>query len=123
MSGGALKTLADVRPEDDFDGDGSSNLHEFQSGTFPWLANDCFAMDDLEHDANGRFSFSFLAVDGFVYEVLASTNLTSGVWNKQLFASTPTAPVEPGYILGDDTFKTIYVEATNAVEFIRLTIK
>lgn len=122
-SGGALKTLADVRPGDDFDGDGSSNLHEFLSGTFPFLANDCFSMDDLASDENGRFSFRFLAVDGFTYQVHAATNLTTKVWKDQPFATTSTEPVAPGFIFGDDTFKTIYVEATGPVNFFRLTIK
>jgi hypothetical protein len=123
QSGGALGTLADVRPEDDFDGDGSSNLHEFQSGTFPFLAYDCFALDEAGRDANGRFSFRFLAVKGFTYQVLASTNLTAGTWSDQPFAATPAAPVAPGFIFGDDSFRTIYVEATNAAAFFRLRIK
>ena len=122
-SGGALETLADVKPHDDFDGDGASNLHEFLSGTFPFLANDCFSMDDVTSDAYGRFSFRFLAVDGFTYHVLAATNLTTKVWSDQPFATIPTAPVAPGFIFGDDTFKTIYVEATDPVRFYRLSIR
>jgi hypothetical protein len=123
QSDGVLHTLADVRPGDDFDGDGSSNLHEFLSGTFPFLAHDCFAFDQLERVSDGRFSFQFLAVKGFTYQVHSSTNLTAGTWSDQFFATTPTAPVAPGFIYGDDTFKTVFVESTNSVGFFRLSIK
>ena len=123
QSDGALHTLTDVRPGDDFDGDGSSNLHEFQSGTFPFLANDCFKVDQLKCVADGRLSFSFLAVKGFTYQVHSSTNLTAGTWHDQSFATIPTAAVAPGFIFGDDTFKTVYVESTNSVGFFRLSIK
>lgn len=123
QSEGALGTLADVKPGDDFDGDGSSNLHEFQSGTFPFLAHDCFALDQVEHGATERFSFRFLAVKGFTYQVSGSTNLTAGAWSDVPFATTPTAAVAPGFIFGDDTFKTLYVESTQAAGFIRLGIK
>jgi hypothetical protein len=123
QSDGVLKTLADVKPGDDFDGDSSSNLQEFQTGTFPFLAYDCFAMDNMDRDASGRFCFRFLAVKGFTYQVLASTNLTAGAWRAQPFATATTAPVAPGFIFGDDNFRTLYVEATNAVGFFRLSIK
>lgn len=123
QSEGALNTLADVKPGDDFDGDGSSNLHEFNSGTFPFLAYDCFALDQMERAADERFSFRFLAVKGFTYQVHGATNLTAGVWSDIPFTTVPTAAVAKGYIFGDDTFKTLYVESTNAAGFIRLGIK
>lgn len=123
QSEGALNTLADVKPGDDLDGDSSSNLHEFQSGTFPFLAYDCFAMDQMERAEDERFSFRFLAVKGFTYQVFGATNLTAGVWGDIPFTTVPAAAVAKGYVYGDDTFKTLYVESTNAVGFIRLGIK
>jgi hypothetical protein len=123
QSEGLLNTLADVRPEDDFDGDGSSNLHEFRSGTFPFLSYDCFALENLRREAGGRLSFRFLAVAGFTYQVRGAASLTAAAWGEQPFATAPAAAVGTGFIYGDDTFKTLYVDATNTAGFIRLSIK
>lgn len=123
QSAGALQTLADVKPEDDFDGDGSDNLHEFRSGTFPFLKGDSFAIDALPQTSNGRFSFRFLAVAGFTYQVRGAVSLTGPAWGDQPFATAPDAAVATGLVFGDDTFKTLYVEATNSTAFVRLSIK
>lgn len=123
QSEGLLNTLADVRPGDDFDGDGSSNLHEFRSGTFPFLSYDCFALEGLAREAGGRLSIRFLAVAGFTYQVRGAASLNASTWGDQPFATAPAAAAAAGFVYGDDTFKTLYVDATNTAGFIRLSIK
>lgn len=122
-SGGQLLTLEDVNPEDDFDGDGSSNRHEFQSGTFPYLPYDCFALEDLQQAGAGYLRFRFMAAAGYAYQVRGATSLTAPDWEEIPFATRPSDVMATGVVFGDDTFKTVYVDATNTSAFIKLSIK
>jgi hypothetical protein len=73
MLGGNL-TLADIRPEDDSDGDGMTNLQEYLAGTYPWDYEDRLALDILEV-RNGRAVLEFMVIDGREYIVHGSTDL------------------------------------------------
>jgi len=76
-SGGKLKTLADVKPGDDFDGDGLSNLQEYLAGTYAWDPNDGFTVQMVNADATNTW-LQFLAIRGRTYSILGSSDL--GVW-------------------------------------------
>ena len=59
-SDGALTSLADVNPGDDFDGDGASNFDEYQSGTFAFILSPGFNV------GKGRDDTLFALIAGIV---------------------------------------------------------
>ncbi len=80
---GRLRTLADVKPGDDLDGDGLTNLQEYLIGTYALDQLDGLALEVLAVE-NGRARLRFTTVPGRVYTVRSSTNLND--WNVQGFA-------------------------------------
>ncbi len=121
QSGGALTNLVQVLPGDDFDGDGSSNLHEYRAGTFAFLDDDCFALDRLQQAEDGRFLFRFLSVPGKSYGLELTDNLrgTNG-WASGTFALDAGQPSTMTSMVGDGDFKTMYIEVSGRVMFMRL---
>lgn len=72
-AGGGL-TLADIRPGDDFDGDGISNLDEYLAGTYAFDPADGFVLA-LTGVHNGASTMKFLAIRNRTYTVETSANL------------------------------------------------
>ena len=68
------KGLADIRPGDDSDGDGISNLNEYRAGTYAFDAEDGFALQVVGM-REGRMVMEFLAIPGRRYEVQSGTDL------------------------------------------------
>ncbi len=79
--GGGL-TLEDIRPNDDTDGDGISNLQEYLAGTYAFDPQDGFRLNIVDH-ANGNPVLEFLAIRGRSYALEASSDLQS--WNPAQF--------------------------------------
>jgi hypothetical protein len=75
--GGNL-TLADIRPGDDSDGDGISNLDEYLAGTYAFDPADGFSLALVGVNA-GASVLEFLAIRGRTYTVQASTDLRAWV--------------------------------------------
>jgi hypothetical protein len=71
--GGNL-TLQDIRPEDDADGDGLSNLQEYDAGTYAMDPQDGFTLSIVGLQG-GKPLLEFLAIRGHSYTLLASTDL------------------------------------------------
>jgi hypothetical protein len=89
--GGNL-TLADIRPEDDLDGDGLTNMQEYLAGTYAFDPEDGFRLDliDVEND---RPLLEFLAIRGRSYTIEASPDLQN--WTPvefRILAHGPGAP-------------------------------
>jgi len=82
---GRLRTLADIKPGDDLDGDGLTNLQEYLIGTYALDRLDGLALEVLAVE-NGRARLRFTTVPGRTYTVKASTNLND--WSPQAFALT-----------------------------------
>lgn len=80
-------TLDSIRPEDDLDGDGLSNLAEYLAGTYIHNPADGFSLSILETKENGSV-LEFLAVKGRTYTVLTSADLQT--WSPAQFRVTPT---------------------------------
>jgi len=70
------KTLADIRPEDDFDGDGLSNLDEYVAGTYAFDSKDGFTLKVLGAEAD-VCRLEFMVITGRSYTLLGSPDLTA----------------------------------------------
>jgi hypothetical protein len=94
-SSGRLRTLADVKPGDDLDGDGLTNLQEYLIGTYALDRVDGLALEVLAVE-NSRARLRFTTVPGRVYTLRSSTNLNE--WSPQPFALSAAADVnQPSY--------------------------
>ena len=71
--GGNL-TLADIRPNDDLDGDGISNLNEYLAGTYAFDPSDGFRLSVIDA-TGGTTTLEFLAIRGRTYTIQSSTDL------------------------------------------------
>jgi hypothetical protein len=81
-------TLASIRPQDDADGDGISNLSEYLAGTYAFDPSDGFRLAVMSAPA-GASDLEFLAIRGRTYSIQSSPNLQQ--W----------APVNFGVLTGD----------------------
>jgi hypothetical protein len=81
-------TLASIRPGDDTDGDGISNLNEYLAGTYAFDPSDGFRLTVTSVEA-GDSDLEFLAIRGRTYSIQASANLQQ--WT----------PVNFGILTGD----------------------
>ena len=75
----AIRTIWDVRPQDDFDHDGLSNYAEYIAGTSPIDAGSVFLVSSVT-PAGGPsgFTVTWRSVVGKTYSVYKSTDLASG---------------------------------------------
>ena len=80
---GRLRTLADVKPGDDFDGDGLTNFQEYLLGTYALDPLDGLALTVVEA-VNGFAHLRFAVALGRTYTIKASSDLTT--WADQSFA-------------------------------------
>jgi len=67
-------TLADIKPNDDTDGDGISNLDEYLAGTYAFDPSDGFRLSLVEL-IDGNSQLEFLAIRGRTYTIQSSSNL------------------------------------------------
>jgi hypothetical protein len=89
--------LTDISPNDDFDGDGISNLNEYLAGTYAFDPQDGFFLDILTVP-NGNPQLEFMVIQGRTYTLLASTDLKA--WtpiNFRIPANGPGAASQPSY--------------------------
>jgi hypothetical protein len=124
-SNGALHGLADVRPGDDFDGDGMSNWQEYRAGTFPFLDYDYFYVEEQERTSNGRLRLTFLSVPGKCYSAVCSTNpaAASSAWSSCPFALSDTAAPRITPAEGNGDWLSLYIPVSGQAQFIRLVVE
>lgn len=89
MLGGNL-SLGDVRPGDDSDADGLSNLEEYLAGTYAFDPADGFALAILA-ETSERPVLEFTAIRGRSYTILASETMNG--WTPVSF-NLPTDPAD-----------------------------
>lgn len=77
------ETLADIRPQDDSDGDGISNMDEYLAGTYAFDPTDGFRLDIVGMQADGKPLLEFMAITGRSYTLLGSTDLKA--WSAMKF--------------------------------------
>lgn len=92
---GRLRALADVRPGDDFDGDGLTNQEEYLAGTYAFDTADALSLAIVEIIAGGRARLQFLAITGRTYTIESSADLVT--WTEQPFALTPSGATSPSF--------------------------
>jgi hypothetical protein len=73
-----IDSVDDVMAEDDFDGDGLCNEHEYIAGTDPADPDSVFALMEPVRDETGGFTVQWHSVDGKLYTVHRSTSLADG---------------------------------------------
>ena len=122
-SWGALNSLADVRGEDDFDGDGMTNLQEYRAGTFAFLDYDYLFVEQLERTLNNRLRLTLLSVPGKVYNVEFTADLQGGDWKPSPFALSDVAPFQETPVEGNGDWLSLYVPIDTTTWFFRLEAK
>lgn len=123
QSDGHLTGIADVNPGDDSDGDGLSNRDEFNACTFAFLPTDLLELTGTEQTASGRIKLRFLTSPNISYRVIAADSLGSGSWYPLAFSTEDGGA--PGYseLLGDGTYRTIYISALPSLLYVRLAVQ
>ena len=122
-SGGLLRTLDDVKPGDDFDGDGVSNRDEYLAGTFPFLSDDYFRVEQTGLTRNGRLSMTFLSVPGKIYTVISCPDIVHPVWTPCQFGVSETAPLQLTPAEGTGDWLSLYAPVGAAPRFLRLLVQ
>lgn len=122
-SDGLLQNLFDVRPEDDFDSDGMSNVDEYRAGTFSFLAYDYLYVEAYERTPNQRLRLMFLSVPGKIYSVACSTNPAETVWRPSPFALSDTDAFQETPMEGTGDWVSLYVPIDTRTWFFRLNAR
>jgi len=119
-SGGALQTLTDVRPGDDFDGDGMTNLQEYRAGTYAFLDYDYLYVEQYERTPNSRMRLTFLSVPGKAYTVGCATNVTATVWQSCPFSLSVSGEFQQTPVEGTGDWLSLYVPIDASTWYFRL---
>lgn len=91
MLGGDL-TLADIRPDDDLDGDGLTNMQEYIAGTYAWDPEDGLRLEVAGFSEENRPLLDFMIIRGRTYTVMASSDLKT--WEPVVVRlATPAGPL------------------------------
>jgi hypothetical protein len=75
---GPIRTIYDVRPNDDFDGDGVSNYAEYLAGTSPIDSHSVFMMSVQPSTNSSVFNINWFSVAGKTYTIYKSSDLKAG---------------------------------------------
>ncbi len=118
-------SLADINPDDDFDGDGFTNLQEFKAGTIPVLGNDFLKITRFAPAGDGLMALSFLSAPGRTYTVPKTANVSSNAWNQADFALTVDEQPARKFLHSevDDNVTLYLLPTTNSAAFFRLEAK
>ncbi len=119
----AISTIEDIRPEDDFDGDGVSNGDEYHSGNFAFLDYDYFRAESFSPAADGRLCIEFISVPGKAYSLMGTEDLTSGVWTNYPWALSSTNALQTGAVSGTGQRLRLYVPTGAGSMILRLDVE
>lgn len=126
---GGNRTLADIGPKDDTDGDGLSNLQEYIAGTYAFDPEDGFALQILGSRDN-RSVLGFTALRGRTYSIQSSPDMSAWTPVPFTLASDPAnTPDRTAYVSADVRPIQVLVqspasqESTSATRFFRLMIR
>lgn len=124
-SQGRFTDLSQVLPDDDFDGDGMSNLDEFRSGTDATWAADILQVADFR-PAQDRIAFAFFAVDGIAYRVYGCNGLDADgrfTWSPVSWSTAPEGPLDTTPFTGRGRLATLYLPLDQQIKFFKLIVE
>lgn len=122
-SEGALRSLDEVRGEDDFDGDRSSNREEYEAGTFAFLDYDALFIEELLPTASGSLRLTFLSVPGKIYTLTTAGEIGQPSWDPCAFALADAGPAQVTPVEGDGAWMSFYVPAEPSTRFYRIAVR
>lgn len=108
---GLLSDLSDVRPGDDLDKDGLTNLQEYLLGTYALERTDGLVLEILGLK-DGQAHLRFAVVSGRTYTIKSSTDLTT--WRTVDYAMQPGGATVPFSRARDTTIVNAYVPVGGA---------
>jgi hypothetical protein len=118
---GILLTRGDIRPGDDFDGDGMTNFDEYIAGTYALDGGDRLRLDVIEvTPAYARLRF--VAITGRTYRLTSSPNLLLP-FVEQPFALAPAAAPVVQYLAPGVEYRDVYVSPAAAKYFFKLHVQ
>lgn len=110
---GRLRSLADVNPGDDLDGDGLTNFQEYQLGTYALDRLDGLALEIAGIDEN-EVRLQFATVAGRTYRLQSSVDFQT--WTDETFTLTTPEAVVPFLRASDTTLIDVYVPRKDRAE-------
>lgn len=120
-SDGLFNSIRDIRPGDDSDNDGMTNLQEYLAGTFPFLSTDLFAITQAASvPGSRRLALTFATSDTRTYHILSADRLDSPVWSPTPSAAAPDGELRYQTYPGTGRTLTVYVDASRSLAFFRI---
>lgn len=107
---GKLTSLALVKPEDDLDHDGLSNLQEYLLGTYALDKLDGLSLE-VKDIQEGVAHLQFATVSGRTYHIKTSASLSG--WQDEPIALSPKATTQAALRASDTTLVDVYVPLNN----------
>jgi len=120
---GLPSSLAQISPDDDFDGDGFNNHQEFIAGTIPVMGQDFPQI--LAFDPAGSLrAIEFLAAPGRTYEIWRAGTLLNPDWSTvPVSTSTNAAPSQRFFTSPADAVTTLFLAPGESAGAVRLSIQ
>lgn len=117
-------SLDAISPDDDFDGDGVSNWHEFIAGTIPVYQDDYLKIEDFCQTEDGQFALSFIAASDRSYVLPSTSDLIHSNWTDSAFAESENeAPDRTFHYAPAAYYTTLYLLPSTNQTAIRLEVK
>jgi hypothetical protein len=117
-----LGSLADVKPGDDSDGDGMSNLSEYIAGTYAFDRSDSLKLE-VKKITEGVARLEFVTLPGRTYRIKSSRDFET--WLDQPFSTQATGENSAAHLRGDEvTALSVYVEVGESKDtFFKLHVE
>ncbi|MCC7374259.1 MAG: hypothetical protein IT581_06370 [Verrucomicrobiales bacterium] len=128
-SSGLLTTSLDVRPGDDFDGDGVTNREEYLAGTDPAWDEDLPLIEAVHYGpSQGQVAVAVLTVPGRTYRILGasilSANASETAWSPQKIGLSATVDPQDDYWRGDGQLTWVYLRVgVTGPSFLKLEVR
>ena len=120
--GSGLTAIEQIRPGDDYDGDGASNIEEFLAGTFAFLAADVLRIEGWRQ-AGDNFEMTFYGSAGITYEVRTTADPMAGAWEVVRVAASPMATADASTVKGAGDVQSLYFATNGCYRFFQLFTK
>ncbi|NLF41022.1 DUF2271 domain-containing protein [bacterium] len=107
----AITSIADVNPQDDYDGDGLPNFAEYVAGTDATDAQSVFAVRAARAAADGSLVLQWASVSNRTYAVYRSGDVANGFSAIETgIAATPPLNTYTGTVTASNAYYTVIIE-------------